>query len=393
MTKLMLQLFRPPTPAIGFDLGSESVKMLQLAVSADGLRVAAALRVGIPDNVKGNPDRRVSFAGETLRAALRQRVFHGRRVIAALPNELVHYKTHRLPPMAPEDLPQAARIDARELFRFDPNSADVQCLDAGEVRQGNDQRHEVILVAAGKQYIDEFVLALHRAGSRLASLDIDPCAVWRAAQRVRCESDATHPRIILDVGAAQTRLIIGSGDTIRSIKTMAVGADRLRTAISRKLGLSIPEVEQLRRRSASAGPEKLDGVRKVLSEATRHLTELLAREVLAAVRYHAVTFHGPGARRIELTGGEAKDPLIRSTLAATLLLPAKPVDLFRGIDTSAIPAADSTTNMGEWAVALGLALKGITPMTPAPAVTEGNGVTSQKAAAVPWPLQPVGGAA
>src|SRR5688572_3509277 len=103
----MLQLFREPPPLIGLDVGSESIKMLQLTATAGGLRVGAALRVPLPDEVRGNPDRRVEFAGKTVRNALRQGTFRGRRVVAALPKELVHYKTHRLPPMAADELPMA----------------------------------------------------------------------------------------------------------------------------------------------------------------------------------------------------------------------------------------------------------------------------------------------
>ena len=358
----MLQLFREPAPPIGLDLGSESIKMLQLTASAGGLRVGAALRVPLPDDVRGNPDRRVEFAGEVVRDALRQGTFRGRRVVAALPKELVHYKTHRLPPMSADELPMAARIDARDLFRFDPDSADVQFVDAGEVRQGEDRRREVILVAAGKQYVDQFVRELDRAGAVVASLEIDPTAAWRAAGRVVPSADTSTPRILLDIGAAQSRLVIGRGGVIRVIRTIDVGGDHLRNAISRKLGLSVAEAEQLRRRAAALAGEdgtakKLGTMRTVLGDATRHSTELLAREVLACLRYHAVTFRGPAPRSVELLGGEAADAQIRSTLCATLLLPAKPADLFRGIDVTAIPAGRSTSCLGEWAVALGLALK------------------------------------
>src|SRR3954451_23743868 len=130
----MLSLFRPTTPPIGLELGAESLKLMQLTQSAERLKVSAAVRVRLPDEVKGDPDRRVAFAGEQLRQALKSGKFHGKRVVAALPKELLHYKTHRLPPIAPEEVPAAARIDARDLFRFDPASADVQWLDAGEIQ-------------------------------------------------------------------------------------------------------------------------------------------------------------------------------------------------------------------------------------------------------------------
>ena len=352
----MLSLRRTPTPPIGLDVGSESIKLLQLCATPAGLKVFGAHRIRIPESVKGDPDRRVAFAGDVLWPALRSGAFVGRRVVAAVPKELLHYKTHRLPPMAPDEVCMAGRIDARDLFRFDPDSTDYQCIDAGQVRQDNEGRHEVILIAAGRKYLDQFVNALHGAGAHVASLDIDPCAVWRAAGRFG--DDVEHPRVIIDVGAAQSRLVIGCGGQIRLIKTIDVGGNHLREAIARQLGLPEAEVDRVRRLAATTHGDIAQGVRKNLADATRIQTERLAWEVLTSLRHHVATFRGPSAKRIELVGGEAGDTQIRSTLALTLLLPVRAVNPFRGIDTAAIPAADRSDHLGEWAVALGLALKG-----------------------------------
>jgi hypothetical protein len=292
--------------------------MIQLTDCDGRLKVAASNRVPLPDGVKGDPDRRVAFAGEQLRIALKRGAFRGNRVVASLPKELLHYKRHRLPPIAAVDVAASARIDARDLFPFDPNSVDVQVLDAGEIHDdGSDgnRRREVILIAAGKKYVDQFTLALDAAGAEVVSLDVDPCSLWRAAQRVPLPAGLAglvHPRVLLDVGAAQSRIVIGLDD-IRVIDTIAATAD-------------------------SPG--------------------VLAREALKAVRYHAATFSGPSPQGIELLGGSAHDPELRSTLASTLLLPTRPAELFADIDATSIPETDRTPSLGEWAVVLGLIMRG-----------------------------------
>lgn len=310
--------FRPPTPPIGLELGAASLKLMQLTESHGRVKVSAVVRVPLPDDAKGDPDRRVAFAREQLRLALKRGVFAGNRVVAAVPKELLHYKTHRLPPMAPEEVAAAARIDAQDLFRFPLDAAAVQSIDVGEIQlDGSESKREVILIAAGKEFIDQFTLALDAAGAEIVSLDVDPCALWRAAGRVPLPVDGNgvaYPRVLLDVGATQSRVIIGLGDDIRFARTLDVTA-------------TTPGV--------------------------------LARDVLKCVRYHLHTFRGPSPKRIELVGGFANAADVRSTLASTLFLPAKPAELFAAIDISAIPEADRTPGLGEWAVALGLALKGM----------------------------------
>jgi type IV pilus assembly protein PilM len=337
--RAMLSRFRTPTPPIGLELGAEALKMIQLTEAGGRLKVAKAVRVPLPDDVKGDPDRRVAFAGAQLRQALRRGGFVGSRVVAAVPKELLHYRTHRLPPIAPDEVPAAARIDARDLFRFDPDSADVQSIDAGEIQpEGGERRREVILIAAGKKYLDDFTLALDAAGAEVVSLDVDPCALWRAARRVPLPHDggnggAVMPRVLLDVGAAQSRVIIGTAGVIRFVRTI---------------------------------------------DATAMAPQALAREALKCVRYHAMTFRGPSPKRIELVGGSANAAEVRSTLATTLLLPAEPAGLFAGIDVSAIPESDRTPGLGGWAVALGLALKGM-KVAPALSVASTEGEPSRAA--------------
>ena len=373
----MFQLFGSKPLPIGLDVGCESVKILQLTHSpSTGLAVAAAVRALIPDDIKSDPDQRVAFAGQTLRAALRSRRFRGKRIVAALPKDVVHYKTHRLPPMPAAELMMAARIDARDLFRFDPDSADVQCLDAGELMQGGERRHEVTLVAAGKKYVDNFVRTIDRAGGRIASLEVEPSAIRRAAARVGGSAGDAPPRLLLDIGASQSRLLICQGSCARVFKAIDVGAEHLRTAVSRKLGLPPAEAEQLRRRAAGANGKPPDGVRQGVFDASRHAVETIAREALACVRYHAVTFRGPAPHRVELVGGVADDAQVCAVLAETLAMPAGPLDLFHGIDVGNIGSADRTSSLGEWAVVLGLALKGAN----VPTVTIAAGVSSDSLA-------------
>jgi hypothetical protein len=149
----------------------------------------------------------------------------------------------------------------------------------------------------------------------VVSLDIDACAVWRAAKRVPLPpgGDAVAPpRVLVDLGAAQSRVVIGVGNAIQFVKAI---------------------------------------------HATAESSDALAREILQCVRYRAATFHGPPPTRIELVGGWANDAQVRSVLASTLRLAVTPADLFVGVDVSAIPQCDPAS-LGEWAIALGLALKG-----------------------------------
>lgn len=130
---------------IGIDIGFQAVRMLQLECAPGGggagYRVVAAVRRPLPaeavtPEALAAPGRRGALIAAVIRDALRGGGFVGRRAVAALPREIVHLKNLRLPPVPDSDLAWAVRADARDIFGFDPDSARVQFLDAGEVRQG-----------------------------------------------------------------------------------------------------------------------------------------------------------------------------------------------------------------------------------------------------------------
>lgn len=367
---------RAPAYSVGVDIGFDAVRMLQLAPAPNGgggLAVVAAVERPLSTKGGARMETRVAAAADALRQALRGRHVRGRRVVAALPRELVHVRPMRLPPMPDSELPWAVLADARDLFPFDTAKARLQFLDAGEVRQagmvgrsGGEVRREVLVVAAGEALVDEFVEPLHRAGAVVDSLDVEPCAVYRAAWRA-CAADEVCATI--EVGAGRSQVVVGRGAQLRVIKMIEVGGRHFHEAVARKLNVSDDEAAHLRRRLAESAPaasgespRPRDPVRRAVSDATRALAESLAAEAALALRYHAVAFRGPGPQRIRLAGAEAADPQLRAALAAALPCPVEPAGLFCGI-TVPPELAPLLGTGAAWAVALGLALRRV----PAPA--------------------------
>lgn len=368
---------RVTTFPVGVDLGFDAVRMLQFerdrADETGRLAVRAALAAPLPAGAADDHEARTAAAAEVIRQALRGGAFRGRRVVVALPREMLHLRTLRLSPMPDADLPWAVLADARDLFPFDTAQARLQFLDAGEVRQagagrpGGDVRREVIVAAAGDALVDEFVGRLHAAGAVVDSIDVEPCAVYRAHARPATDEPAGgEVHAAIDVGYGRSQVVIGKGDRVRVVKLIETGGRHVCQAIARRLGIPETEAAQLRRRlsSPSSGESPTpqtsadrDPVRRAVGEAGRGLMESIAREAVLCLRYHAVAFRGPGPARVRLSGSEAWDPQLQAALAAALPCPMEAADLFHGIDTARLDAAEGTADRREWAAALGLALR------------------------------------
>ncbi len=349
----MFRLTRTQVQPIGLDIGRDAIKMLQLEVVGESLAAVAGALKEFPPEAKLQSASRMALLPELLRQMLRQNPFAGRHVATTLPREFLHVKNLRLPLMPEEELDSAVRFEARNIFPFDTEDAQVHCLPAGEVRQGNDVLQEVIVLAA------RFVEQLHACGVVVVSLDIEACALFRSIERfVRRREDEQEVHVLVDVGLASTQVVIGKGREISFLKTIEIGGMQFQEAISRKLSISIEEAQALRRRlaeTADSPAEKKDPVRQAVFDATRSVMEQLGRELSLCLRYQSVTFRGQRPTRLRLMGGEGADTHLQEILNSILSIPIEAPRPLYSIDTSKLKPLQRQQAMGEWALVLGLA--------------------------------------
>lgn len=362
---------------IGLDVGHGGVRLMQVeAVGGDGERRLAVVAAARQSTASGpaDPIERLA-AGATAGARLMaQHPFVGRRVVVAVPRELVQVKNLRLPMMPVEELAAAARFEAEEAFGFDLDGAAVQVLPAGEVRQGGEVRQEVIVVAARAADVDATVTAVAGAGLEVASLDCEVTALFRGYERfVRRTDDEQDVNVLVDVGVRRTRVVIGRGREVNFYKDIEFGGHHLLEAVGRKLGVTVDEAAALRQRPADepgaaeqgtvepgAGERRAgrpDPVRRAVTDATRTVADELATELAMCLRYFTVTFRGHRGVRVRVLGGESADPQLRAAFAGVLGVPVEAGVPLAAVDVARMTAADRAYPAGGWAVAFGLALR------------------------------------
>ncbi|HEY7115411.1 MAG TPA: pilus assembly protein PilM [Tepidisphaeraceae bacterium] len=360
----MIRFTRAQILPIGVDIGHDSVKMLQVEAVGTSLEVTAAAKMPLPPEAREDPQRRLPLACGLIRQMFRQHPFRGRDVVAALPRDIVHMKNLRLPQIPAEELPAIVKFEARNVFPFDVDTAQVHYLAAGEVRQGTEVRQEVILVAAKNDDVNAVVEELHgTAGAIIQSLDVEPCALYRSVERfIRRKEDENDVNVLVDVGVRRSLVVIGRGRDISFVKTIDIGGQHFHEAVSRKLGITATEAEALRRRLVEGGEPadpaaRRDPVRQAVFDATRSPIEELGREISLCLRYYSVTFRGHRPTRLRLVGGEACDPQLQSLLNAALVIPVEVGRPLFSVGTSRMKPTDRRGSMCEWALALGLCLR------------------------------------
>ena len=184
---------------IGLDLGTHQIKLVQLEQKDTNWRMAAAtsrtLPVDLPDAVPQRNDKLTSIIKEALHSS----PFLHRRVVSCLPATEIQYKTVHAPQMPPEELRRAVEWEAADRLKLTADQYRIQLLDAGDVRQGEEVREAIIVLAATISEVDEHLDLLTRSNLDPVVIDATPCAMARFMQNVyRDDAEEAPAQTVVD---------------------------------------------------------------------------------------------------------------------------------------------------------------------------------------------------
>ncbi len=367
---------------IGLDIGRNSIKMVQLQVNGEQLSVVAAEKTRVDPNINGDMQKRRRFVISAITRMLEVGNFGGRNVISCLPNDGLKITSLRLAGLQNGEIEHVLRKEVAQRFGLDPEKDAVKYVVAGNVHQGDEIKNELILFAADNEIIKSHIEMLEEAGLRPVSIDTIPCALFRSFERsLRRQEDRERTVVFMDVGNKVTTVVFGRGGEISFVKQIPIGGEKFSEEVATKLGVDISEAEMLRKalqmekslsiskpypvgQEPAENEQKLDAsTRQAIVDAVSAVAEELTREISLCLRYYTVTFRGKRVGRAVFTGGGAYEYILLDILRRQLAVDIEVAQPLKGFDLS-----DERKNLNfdsdrrgllcEWAVAVGLSLKG-----------------------------------
>ncbi|MBN1336337.1 MAG: type IV pilus assembly protein PilM [Deltaproteobacteria bacterium] len=315
--------------AIGLDIGSSSVKLLELEPTKNGS--FRLLHFGVeslpPEAIVDGAVMNSNAVVDAIRELVRRMRVRTREVVASVSGHSVIIKRINLPVMTREELEESIQWEAEQYIPFDVKDVhiDVQILD----RVGDEAgQMEVLLVAARKELVHEYVSLIHEAGLVPAVIDVDAFAVQNAFE---LNYDLPSESVALvNIGANTTNICVLHNGISAFTRDITLGGRQVTDEIQRVLNVSFEEAEAMKvgrddRDASAVVPEEVERVIRTASES-------IASEVNRSLEFYHTTATGEGFSHIFLSGGGALTP----GLAAALLRQAgnrvEIVDPFRRIE-------------------------------------------------------------
>ena len=346
---------------IAVDFGSQGLRLLQLVRRAGGWQVSAMASRTMPADARQSARERTEAISELIHSALGDGRFKGAQAVSGLPASAVHYKNIRLPKMPPDELDAAIQFEASDRLDFKPDRYAVQYFDAGEIRQGDDTREEIIILAAPHKLVDQHLEALTLGGLEPVALEPAPLALARFSRLLPTEDDG-GVAVVIDIGHTHSKVAMVRHGRVVFFKLIDIGGQTLDQHVADRLDMPLTDAADLRRRLASepadsaTGNERQSNVRRAVTEAMRHGTDELGREIALCLRYYSVTFRGKRPAAAHLVGGQANDPKVCELLEESIGVQTRPIQPIETLTGQ--PLDDDGDGTGDWALAIGLAMRG-----------------------------------
>jgi type IV pilus assembly protein PilM len=242
-----MALFKPDS-FVGVDIGTASIKLVELAIASTGPRLLTYGLIELEKPVQktggGDNDIVITAAIKQIMAEAKAR---SKQVVSSLPGFAVFTSLIDLPKMTERELREAIKYEAK---RYVPISLENMVLDWKVVRQEEittkeglgTTKMQVLLTAAPKSLVNRYVKIFKDSNLKLTGLETEAFALTRSL----VGNDKT-PVLLLDIGGSATDVfVIVKGFPILT-RTIEVGGRAITNAIAERLKVNLDRAEQFKR--------------------------------------------------------------------------------------------------------------------------------------------------
>jgi type IV pilus assembly protein PilM len=334
---------------LSIDIGSSSVKMLEVRGASSGMRILNAGIAPLPANaVQGNVIHDTTAVTDAIRSLLDEQKIKATAVITAVPGPAVIIKRATFPSQDPTTLEETIFFEAGNFIpeSLENVNLDYQILDYdAEVESA-----EVLLVAVRKDVINSYVSVIREAGLEPIVVDVDYFALENMFE-VNYTLGPEEIVALVNIGARYSSINILKGGRSAFTGDVPIGGRHFTEMLAQELGVNYEQAEEAKLTGLSREQE---GVSRVLTSAAEQLLDEVQR---------ALSFFWTGSTEeqigaIYLSGGTAQLPRLASSMSERLQIPVEVSDPFRSLSVSRhISEAFMAQHASALAVSVGLATR------------------------------------
>ena len=343
----------PALNHFGFDIGSHSIKAVQLTGTFEAPAFVAAVQIDTPPAAFSQPGE--ADSGEAIEAVAgaikllhKEAHFSTDKVVTSLPESQIFTRVVELPSLKQSEIKNAISWEAEQYVPVPINEVKLDWQVLGNSTTSG--KVEVLLVAAPINLISRYLKILKAANLTPLSLETEIISVVRSlVQRI----EGAPTTMVVSIGASTTDLSIVSTGRISFTRSIATGGHALARGVAQELGFELDQATEYME-TYGLDPNSLEG--KVM-QAIKPIFDVIVNEIRRVLAYYASKHPNIPVKRVVVTGGAAKLPGLVVYLAESLGIEVQIGNPWEGISLPSHAQNKLVEEATSYAVAVGLALK------------------------------------
>jgi len=241
-----LAMFRAGKGAIGLDIGSSYIKVVQLKDIKGGYELELFDMLPLPPEIIVDGSIIDSFRlVDSLKELIRKsKIKTSNAVIGIAGHSSVIIKRISLPEMSEEELSESIKFEAEQYVPFNIEDVNLDFQILGPKDEPGQM--DVILVAVKKDIINEYVSAVRETGIDPVIVDVNPFALENMYE-INYEIEPGKNIAIVNIGASTINMNVLKGGISVFTRDSAVGSNLHTEALQREFNLTYENAERLKR--------------------------------------------------------------------------------------------------------------------------------------------------
>lgn len=341
-----MSIFGGPSNFFGLDIGTQSVRLVQLKGMGQKLALTSYGSAPLPAGLTQSDSKLdLQKLAKIIDQLAKKCQIDTKNVVSAIPGTSVFNAVVTLPPMNQSDLVNAIRYQAEQNI---PLKLEEVKYDWQVIKQDPTTKElTVMIIAAAKGKVDQMMQLFEYADLNVMALETATVAMARSL------SSPEDPLVLLlDIGATTTEIAVVENGILSQTRSFPLGGFAMTRAIGQNLGLEMDQAEQFKAKFGLS-QDKLEGqVYKVVEPVLRNILD----EAVRSVNFYQEQ-SGKKITRVILTGGTTRLPMMAEYIKAYTALEVVFGNPWSKVSYQSSMSDNLNQVAPEFATAVGLAMR------------------------------------
>lgn len=335
--------------SVGLDIGSKTIKIVELARSGQGFTLRGSGVVGYAGTPieKMEDEKEIATLGQNIAKLAKEANISSKEVVVALPETQVYTRSIKFPLLTDQEIASAVRWEAEQYIPIPVKEAIIQHQILERKENVSPPEVSVLLVAAPRKLIDKYIKVVHAARLEAMAVETEIMALVRAL------APPQQVVLLLDFGARSTDIAIAKNSKLTFTRSIPTAGEALTRSVAQSFGIEHQQAEQYKR-AYGLSPDQLEGkIRTALTPVFNMVTD----EIKKAIHYYQSEEKGEAPAAAIVSGGTAGMPEAISTLSSSLGIEVVIANPFSRVQVSQQVMQSLAGYAPLYSIAVGLAMR------------------------------------